>query len=302
MDDTHAAPPVESTDGIAIIGMSGRFPGARSIQEFWANVCAGTTSVTRFCDADVEDTYSATVRRSAGYVKARPILSDVDQFDAAFFGMYAKEAELTDPQHRIFLECAYEALEDAGYDHSKYGGAVGVFAGSSMPTYFLHNICADRAVVEKFTSDYQVGSYPMLLGNSQDFLATRVSYKLDLRGPSMTTQTACSTSLLAVTQACQSLLLGQSDMALAGGVSITFPQKRGYLYQQGGMVSPDGACRTFDAQANGTIFGSGAGVVLLKRLQDALEDGDQIYAVIKGFGVNNDGANKVGFTAPSNEQ
>jgi len=299
VDDTRAAPSVESLDGIAIIGMSGRFPGARSIQEFWTNVCAGTTSVTRFSDEDVEDAFSATVRRSSGYVKARPILPEVDQFDAAFFGMYAREAELTDPQHRIFLECAFEALEDAGYDHSTYRGAVGVFAGCSMPTYFLHNVCADRAVVEKFTSDYQVGSYPMLLGNSQDFLATRVSYKLDLRGPSMTMQTACSTSLAAVTQACQSLLLGQSDMALAGGVSITFPQKRGYLYQQGGMVSPDGACRTFDAQANGTIFGSGAGVVLLKRLDDALQDGDQIYAVIKGFGVNNDGANKVGFTAPS---
>ncbi len=299
MHNTRAGLPAESLDGIAIIGLSGRFPGARCVLEFWNNLCAGAASITRFNDDELEDSFSEAVRRHPNYVKARPILPDVDQFDAAFFGMYAKEAELTDPQHRIFLECAFEALEDAGYDHSTYRGSVGVFAGCSMPTYFLQNVCADRKVLERFTSDYQVGSYPMLLGNSQDFLATRVSYKLDLRGPSITLQAACSTSLLAVTQACQSLLLYQSDMALAGGVSITFPQKRGYLYQEGGMVSPDGLCRTFDAQANGTIFGSGAGVVLLKRLEDALEDGDQIYAVIKGFGINNDGANKVGFTAPS---
>src|ERR1700730_13188959 len=180
-----------------------------------------------------------------------------------------------------------------------YNGAIGVFAGCSINTYFLEHVCRDRRTLEEFTSNYQVGSYPMLLGAGADFLSTRVSYKLDLKGPSITLQTACSTSLLAVAQACQSLLLYQADMALAGGVSITFPQNRGYLHQDGGMVSADGRCRPFDAGATGTIFGSGAGIVLLKRLSDALADRDHIYAVIRGCGVNNDGASKVGFTAPS---
>ena len=175
------------------------------------------------------------------------------------------------------------------------------FAGCSINTYFLHHVCTDRRALEEFTSNYQVGCYPQLLGAGLDFLATRVSYKLDLRGPSLDLQAACSTSLLAVAQACQSLLLYQADMALAGGVSISFPQKRGYLYQQGAMVSADGSCRPFDADASGTVFGSGAGVVALKRLEDALADGDHVYAVIRGCGVNNDGAAKVGFTAPSIE-
>jgi acyl transferase domain-containing protein len=223
----------------------------------------------------------------------------VERFDAPFFSMYAREAELTDPQHRLFLEICWEALEDAGYDPARYPGAIGVFAGSSPNTYFLNNVCADRRTIEEFTSNYQVGCYPMLLGSGQDFLATRVSYKLDLKGPSLTLQTACSTSLVAIAKACQSLLLFESDMALAGGVSITFPQKRGYQHLEGGMVSADGTCRPFDADASGTIFGSGAGVVVLKRLEDAQRDGDQIYAVIRGSGINNDGAGKVGFTAPS---
>ena len=211
-----------------------------------------------------------------------------------------REAELTDPQQRLFLECSWEALEDAGYDPTTYAGAIGVFAGASPNTYFLHNICADRSTIEEFTSNYQVSGYPMLLGLGHDFLATRVSYKLDLKGPSMTLQTACSTSLLAVAKACQSLLLYESDMAIAGGVSVTFPQQRGYQHLEGGMVSADGSCRPFDADASGTIFGSGAGAVLLKRLDDALADGDfMLYAVIRGSAVNNDGASKVGFTAPS---
>jgi amino acid adenylation domain-containing protein len=284
---------------IAIVGMSGRFPGARNVAQFWRSLCDGVESITRFSEAELEDSFPDEVRRQPNFVKARPILEDVDQFDADFFGMYAREAELADPQQRLFLECAWEALESAGCDPRSFSGPIGVFCGCSINTYFLEHVCRDRRTLEEFTSNYQVGSYPMLLGAGLDFLATRVSYKLDLKGPSATVQTACSTSLLAVTQACQSLMLGQSDLALAGGVSITFPQKRGYLHQEGGMVSADGSCRTFDANATGTIFGSGAGVVALKRLADAQRDGDHIFAVIRGFGVNNDGAAKVGFTAPS---
>jgi amino acid adenylation domain-containing protein len=284
---------------IAIVGMAGRFPGADNIEQFWRNLCAGVESITRFADSELEDSFSAEIRGAPNFVKARPILEGVEQFEPEFFGMYAREAELTDPQHRIFLECSWEALESAGYDPARYPGAIGVFAGSSINTYFLNNVCGERRTIEEFTSSYQVGCYPMLLGAGPDFLATRVSYKLDLKGPSVSLQTACSTSLLAVAQACQSLLLYQSDMALAGGVSISFPQKRGYQHLEGGMVSADGHCRPFDADASGTVFGSGAGVVLLKRWEDALADGDHVYALIRGCGINNDGASKVGFTAPS---
>ena len=285
--------------GIAIVGMAGRFPGAQDIAQFWRNLCAGVESISHFNDSELEDSFGPEIRGAPNFVKARPILEDVEQFDAEFFGMYAKEAALTDPQQRIFLECSWEALEDAGYDPTAYRGAIGVFAGSSINTYFLNNVCGERRTIEEFTSNYQVGCYPMLLGAGADFLSTRVSYKLDLKGPSLTLQSACSTSLLAVAQACQSLLLYESDMALAGGVSVTFPQKRGYQHLEGGMVSADGTCRPFDSEASGTIFGSGAGVVLLKRLEEALSEGDHIYAVIRGSGINNDGASKVGFTAPS---
>ncbi len=287
--------------GIAIIGMAGRFPGARNVAEFWHNLCGGVESIRHFSDAELEDTFDRATRDAPNFVKARPILENVDQFDAEFFGMYAREAELTDPQQRVFLECSWEALEDAGYDPATYQGAIGVFGGASLNTYFLRNVAAERRTVEQFTDGLQVTGYPYLLGAGMDFLTTRVSHKLDLRGPSMTLATACSTSLLAVAQAAKSLLLYEADMALAGGVSITFPQKRGYQHLEGGMVSADGKCRPFDADASGTVFGSGAGVVLLKRLEDALADGDHVYAVVRGCGVNNDGGAKVGFTAPSPE-
>lgn len=284
---------------IAIVGMAGRFAKAPDVATFWRNLCAGVEGIRRFEDADLEDAFDAGVRASAAYVKARSILDDPGSFDASFFGMHAREAELTDPQHRVFLECCWEALEDAGYDPATYPGAIGVYAGCSISSYLLRHVLRDRRGVESFTSDYQVGSYPELLGAGYDFLATRVSYKLNLRGPAMTMQSACSTSLLSVAQACQALMLHQAAMMLAGGVSISFPQRRGYVYQDGGMVSRDGHCRTFDAQASGTVFGDGAGVVLLKRLDDALADGDSVYAVIRGFGVNNDGSDKVGYSAPS---
>jgi amino acid adenylation domain-containing protein len=290
----------DSLGGIAIIGMAGRFPGARDVDEFWKNLANGVESITRLKDEEFEAGDPA-LWSQPNYVKARAILDDVDMFDASFWGMYPKEAETTDPQQRVFLECAWQALEDAGYDSQTYPGAIGVFAGCSMNTYFLRNLCSDREFVEEFTRTYQVGSYPALVGNHIDFLSTKIAYRLNLRGPAFTMQCGCSTSLVAVCQAAQSLLTYQSDMALAGGVSISFPQKRGYLYQPDGMASPDGHCRTFDANAQGTVFGSGAAAVLLKRLDDAVADGDHIYAVIKGFALNNDGAAKVGFAAPSVE-
>ena len=179
--EPRALPP----GAIAIVGMSGRFPGAISLEQFWRNLCAGVESITRFSDAELEDSFGNDVRRAPNYVKARPILPDVEQFDAEFFGMYPREAELTDPQHRLFLECAWEALESAGYDPATYPGLIGVFGGCSINTYFLQHVCTDRATIERFTSSYQVGCYPMLLGAGLDFLATRVSYKLDLKGPSV---------------------------------------------------------------------------------------------------------------------
>lgn len=289
----------EDLAGFAIVGMSGRFPGAADTRAFWTMLREGRHGVTRFRTDELEDGFDARTRADPDYVPARPILTDVEMFDAEFFGMTPREAALTDPQQRVFLECAWQALEDAGCDPQRFKGLIGVFAGSSLNSYFLRHVCPDRASVERFTSEFQVGSYAELLGTLHDFVATRVSYKLDLRGPAVAVQSACSTSLLAVAQACQSLAFFQSDLVLAGGVSITLPQRRGYLHQDGGMVSPDGTCRPFDANAAGTVFGSGAGVVALKRLADAVADGDTIHAVIKGFGVNNDGAGKVGFTAPS---
>ncbi|MGA2717875.1 MAG: polyketide synthase, partial [Candidatus Acidiferrales bacterium] len=291
-------PPLE---GVAIIGMAGRFPGARSVAEFWRNQLNGVESISHFTVEELEVAGAAELARDPNYVRARSILEDVDQFDPGFFGIYPREAELIDPQQRLFLECCWQAFEDAGYDPGAYPGAIGVYAGCSTSTYFLSQICKNPAFIESFTGAYQVGNYPEMMGNNLDFLATRVAYKLNLRGPAFTMQAGCSTSLLAVTQACQSLLTYQSDMALAGGSSITFPQKRGSYYQDGGMVSPDGHCRTFDAEARGTVFGSGVGVVLLKRCEDAVRDGDQIYAVIRGFAANNDGSAKVGYTAPSVE-
>jgi amino acid adenylation domain-containing protein len=287
--------------GVAIIGMAGRFPGAPSVAEFWRNQLNGIEGISRFRVEDLEIPNAAEVAQNPSYVRARSILENVDLFDADFFGIYPREAELIDPQQRLFLECSWQAFEDAGYNPFAYPGAIGVYAGSSTSTYFLSRLCTRPDFIQKFISDYQVGNYPEMMGNNLDFLSTRVAYKFNLRGPAFTMQSGCSTSLVAVCQACQSLLTYQSDMALAGGTSITFPQKRGSHYQEGGMVSPDGYCRTFDADAQGTVFGSGVAVVLLKRLEDALHDGDQIYAVIRGFAANNDGSAKVGYTAPSIE-
>ncbi len=285
-----------SAPAVAIIGMAGRFPGATSVAELWTNLLAGIESITRFAQDQVRNPGDAE------QVNARGVLAGADLFDAGFFGITPREAELMDPQHRLLLECAWEALEDAGCDPRQYTGAIGVYAGQSFPTYLLANLSSDRSFLERLTCDYQVGSYPTVLGNDKDYLTTRISYKLGLSGPSMTLQTACSTSLVAVTQAVQSLLSYQCDVALAGGVSITFPQERGYHFMEGGMVSGDGHCRAFDADAQGTVFGSGVALVTLKRLEDALADGDRIVAVIRSAALNNDGAQKVGYMAPSVER
>jgi amino acid adenylation domain-containing protein len=284
---------------IAIIGLAGRFPGASGVEEFWENLRNGVESISHFSDAELEVRDAARVTADPGYVKAHSVLEGVDLFDAEFFGIYPQEAKLMDPQHRVFLESCWEAMEDAGYDASRDPSTTGVFAGCSPNSYFLRQVASGSQYLEDYTGAYQVGFYPTMLGTIADTLATRVAYKLNLRGPAMTLVTACSTSLVAISQACKSLLTYECDQALAGGVSITFPQKRGYQYQSGGMVSPDGHCRPFDADAQGTVFGSGAGVVLLKRLEEAVSDGDHIYAVIRGSAINNDGAAKVGFTAPS---
>ena len=286
---------------IAIIGMAGRFPGAKNVSQFWQNQLNGMEAISRFQVEELEVPNAAELAKNPNYVKARSILKDIDLFDPEFFGIYPREAELMDPQHRLFLECCWESFEDAGYDPFAYPGSVGVFAGCSMSSYFLSRLCAVDGFIQRFTGAYQVGNYAEMMGNSLDFLSTRVSYKFNLRGPSFTLQAGCSTSLIAICQACQSLLTYNCDMALAGGSSITLPQKRGSFYQEGGMISPDGHCRTFDADANGTVFGSGVAVVLLKRLDDAMRDGDHIYAVVRGFALNNDGSSKIGYTAPSVE-
>lgn len=276
---------------IAIVGMSGRFPGARNLDEFWHNLAAGVESITRFSDQElVESGVPAVWLSNPAYVKVAPVLEEPGQFDAAFFGYSPMEARTMDPQHRILLELAHEALEHAGCDPERYQGRIGVFTGAALNTYFLN-----VGLVSRLAEDY----IPTLIGNDKDFLSTRISYKFNLKGPSITIQTACSTSLVAVHLARQSLLSGESDMALAGAVSVRVPHRAGYFYDGGGVVSPDGHVRAFDARANGTVFGSGGGIVVLKRLADALSDGDTIHAVIKGSAVNNDGSEKAGYTAPS---
>jgi acyl transferase domain-containing protein len=282
---------VPSTD-IAIIGMAGRFPGAPDVDAFWQNLCNGVESV-RFSTAEQLKSLgmAASQIEDPRFVRASSFLEDVEWFDAPFFNISPREAELMDPQHRVFLECAWEALEHAGYAGDSCEGSVGVYGGATINTYLLCNLA--RALDLESLDLVQLN-----VGNSHDFLTTRVSYKLNLRGPSQNIQSACSTSLVAVHHACQSILHGECDMALAGGVSINLKLRHGYNHVERGMASPDGHCRAFDKNAQGTIFGSGVGIVVLKKRQAAIRDGDHIYAVIKGSAVNNDGSMKVGYTAP----
>lgn len=279
---------------IAIIGMSGRFPGARNLAEFWTNLRNGVESISFFHDDELDRALiPEAIRSNPKYVRAKGVLQDADLFDAGFFGFSPREAEITDPQQRVFLECAWEALESAGYSADRFKGHIGIYSGIFMSTYLLNNLLSNGGLIDA------VGLLQTQVGNDKDHLSTLVAYKLNLTGPAITVQTACSTSLVAVHLAIQSLLSGECDMGLAGGVTVTVPQKAGYLYREGGVASPDGHCRAFDARGQGTLTGNGAGTVVLKRMADALADGDTIQAVIKGSAVNNDGAVKVGYTAPS---
>ncbi|MDZ7335181.1 MAG: type I polyketide synthase, partial [candidate division KSB1 bacterium] len=281
---------------VAIIGMSGRFPGARNVAEFWRNIKNGVESISFFSEEElIEAGVDPDQLRHPNYVRARGILDKVDEFDAALFGIFPREAELMDPQQRLFLECAWEALENAGYDADRYAGLIGTFAGMGLNVYMLSILRAHNGALSS------ADIYQYVIGNDKDFLTTRVSYKLNLRGPSFDVQTACSTSLVAVYLAYQSLTNYQCDMALAGGATILLPQTQGYMYQEGMILSPDGHCRPFDAKAAGTVGGNGVAVVVLKRLSDAIKDGDHIYAIIRGAACNNDGSNRVGFTAPGVE-
>nr|VFK08633.1 MAG: amino acid adenylation domain-containing protein [Candidatus Kentron sp. LPFa]VFK24870.1 MAG: amino acid adenylation domain-containing protein [Candidatus Kentron sp. LPFa] len=275
---------------IAVIGMACRFPGASTLEAFWRNLRAGVDSISDFSDQELEQPDLA-LASSPDYVKSGAVLEDIADFDAGFFGYSEKEAALLDPQHRLLLECAWEAMESAGVAPD---GPVGVYAGSSTSSYFLNHLAITRPVTEATLQDFQAN-----LACDRNFLATRIAYKLALRGPAMTVQTACSTGLVAVHMACQALRAGECAAALAGAGALRIPQKVGYLYEEGMIRSPDGRCRAFDARGEGTLFGSGAGMVLLKPLARAQADGDPILAIIKGSAINNDAADKVGYTAPS---
>ncbi|MFM7717516.1 MAG: beta-ketoacyl synthase N-terminal-like domain-containing protein, partial [Microcystis sp.] len=276
------------THDIAIIGMAGQFPGAKNLTTFWENLKNGIETISFFSEEELQESgVSSELFNQPNYVRARPILEQVEYFDSEFFGYTDREAELLDPQQRLLLECSWECLENAGYNPNTYQGSIGIFAGASMNTYLINNCYPNRGKLDSndelqpFTLD-SMGGFQTMVANDKDYLTTRISYKLNLHGPSVNVQTACSTGLVVVHLACQSLISGESDMALAGAASINSPQKIGYLYQEGLIMSPDGHCRAFDAEAKGTIFGSGVGVIMLKRLSDALADHDHIYAVIKG--------------------
>lgn len=292
MADTGSHP-IGSTD-IAIIGMAARFPGAPDVETFWKNVRDGVESIVPLDDESLRAAgVSEAEINDPDYVKVCPLLSDVDKFDASFFGFNPREASVMDPAHRVFLEIAWAAFENAGYTALPEGGKVGVFATAGAPDYYVENVRTHPEIMGSM-GDFLVRH----TGNDMNFLATRVSYEMDLRGPSMNVQTACSSALVALHMAAQSLRQGECDMALIGGATILFPQGQGYMYRDGEILSPDGHCRPFDAKSAGTVFGSGAGALIVKRLDDALDDGDTIHAVVKGSAINNDGALKVGYLAP----
>ncbi|HEX6202655.1 MAG TPA: polyketide synthase, partial [Thermoanaerobaculia bacterium] len=279
---------------LAIVGLACRFPGADDARAFWRNLRDGVESITFFTPEElIAAGTSERLARDPDFVRARGVVDRAEWFDAELFGYSPREAELMDPQHRLFLECAWAALEDAGCDPRRYQGAVGLFAGVGRTSYLYTNVLANPELLRS------LGVQQAIIGNDKDFLTTHVAYRLGLRGPCVGVQTACSTSLVATHLACQALLTHQCDAALAGGVSVLLPQVSGTRFREGGVFSPDGHCRAFDAAAGGTVPGGGAGIVVLKRLEDALADGDPIRAVVRGSAVNNDGAAKAGYTAPS---
>ncbi|MER6875707.1 polyketide synthase, partial [Amycolatopsis sp. NPDC000673] len=288
-----SADPGPAVEPVAIVGMACRVPGAADVRQFWRNLTAGVESVRRFTRAEqLAAGVPAEELDDPAFVPAAPVLDDMAGFDAAFFGMTPREAELADPQQRLFLELCHTALEDAGHPPGRVRGEVGVYVGTGVDDYLWRNIRGNRRIWES------AGRGLTMVGNSPDYLATFTSYKLDLRGPSLTVQTACSTSLVAVHLACEALRSGECDLAVAGGTNIELPHHRGYLPRVGGVDSSDGHCAPFSEQASGTVWGSGGGTVVLKRLSEAVEDGDHVHAVILGNAVNNDGSEKVSFTAP----
>jgi amino acid adenylation domain-containing protein len=277
---------------IAVVAMTGRFPGAANVDEFWANLVAGKNSLQMFQKEEAHPSVPKEILEDENYVAVSAELPGQEYFDCKFFGMTPREAELMDPQQRKFLELANEALETSGYNPDKYTGSIGIFAGMGNGLY-------GRLVDQYPEKIIQVGEFNVMLGLEKDYIATRVAFKLNLTGPALSIHTGCSTSLVAIIEAVKSLRMKNCDMALAGGISISGAPKRGHLYQEGGILSKDGTCRPFDEAATGTVFSDGAGVVVLKRLKDALNDGDSVLAVIKGVGINNDGSGKMSFTAPS---
>ena len=297
MDKSEGLSEIGEID-IAIVGMACRFPGADDIDSFWCNLREGVESISFFSDYElIERGVPAELLNDPHYIRAGAHVNDADCFDASFFGYTPREAAETDPQHRLFLEVAWQALENAGYDASRYADLIGVYAGCGMNTYLMLNLLASERMDRQDISALQ----GLMSGNNNDSITTTVAYKLNLRGPAITVQTACSTSLAAVHVACRGLLNHEADMAIAGGAWINLLHENGYYYQPGAILSPDGHCRAFDAKAEGTVVGSGVGVIVLKRLTDALTDGDTIHAVIKGSAINNDGSSKIGYTAPSIE-
>ncbi|MFD0313326.1 type I polyketide synthase [Streptomyces flavalbus] len=281
-------------DRIAVIGMAGRFPGSPDVETFWTHLEQGEEGISAFTDEELlADGVDPALLTRDDYVRAKGFLKDADLFDEGFFGYSPREAEILDPQHRVFLECAWQALESAGVDPHRFDGRIGVFAGAGFNSYLPLNLMNNQRVLDA------AGMYQVMLGGDKDFLATRTSYKLDLKGPSVTVQTACSTSLTAVHLACQALLNGECEIAVAGGVSVSAPLRSGYVHEPGGILSPDGHCRPFDTAASGTVAGNGVGVVVLRRLADARVGHDNVDAVILATAVNNDGSLKAGYTAPS---
>lgn len=285
----------DAGEPVAIIAAAGRFPGAADLEAFWTNLCEGRDSITHFGADELDASIPASLRNDPAYVAARGIIDGVEDFDAAFFGISPREAELMDPQQRIFLELCWECLERGGYTPDRHEAPVGVFGGMYHATYFQHHLTHRPDLIEK------LGAFLVSLANEKDFFATRVAHKLNLTGPAVNVSTACSTSLVAICQAVAALRAGQCEMAIAGGVSVTCPPRSGYITQEGSMLSPDGHTRSFDANAQGTVFSDGAAVVLLKRWSDAQRDGDNVLALIRGVGINNDGGGKASFTAPSSE-
>ncbi|MBV8294991.1 MAG: type I polyketide synthase, partial [Mycobacterium sp.] len=287
-------------NAIAVVGMAARLPGANTLSEFWDNLRRGEESIVTLAEDDLlAEGIPEKALANHAYVRRAALLDGIDEFDADFFGFTPQVARSTDPQHRLFLQTAWHAIEDAGYDPANIEGSVGVYATSTTSGYLLHNIMSNHDPNVIMGQGITFDMVNLSLQNDKDYLATKVAHAFNLRGPALSVQTACSSALVAVHLACQSILNGECEMALAGGASLRIPHHVGYWYAPGSMVSPTGHCRPFDVRSDGTIFGSGVGVVVLKALQDAVDDGDRIHAVIRGSALNNDGSTKMTYAAPN---